>query len=371
MNAHIIGWGKYLPERIVTNEELAERVGVDAEWVRTRAGIAQRHIAAPKQASADMGWRAARAALDVADVSPSRVDLIIAATNTPDYSFPATACLIQDALGARNAGTYDLAAGCSGFLYALVTATQFIKSGAYRNIVVVGTETASRILDWRDKSTCPYFGDGAGAVVLGASEQNGGLLSFTLHADGSGGELLIMPGGGSRHPLSQETIDAGLQYGRMDGKAVFRYGVRESVRNAHKVLRDARMSIDDVDVYIPHQTNITLINQILEKLRVPMEKTMLTVSRYANISSAALPVALCDAVEAGRVQPGARILFTAYGGGLTSGAVVWRWSKEMPHKRLPFFKRLGHAVWDAQAAFRSRMSHVEHRVDAVLPGESE
>ncbi len=371
INAHIIGWGKYLPEKIITNEDLAKSAGVDAEWVRTRTGIEARHVAAPKQASVDMGYRAARAALNVADLAPSRLDLIIAATNTPDYTFPATACLIQDALGADNAGAHDLAAGCSAFLYALASAVQFIRTGAYRHILVIGVETASRILDWSDKNTCPYFGDGAGAVVLAASEQPGGMLAFTLHSDGSGGDLLILPGGGSRHPLSQETLDQGLHRGRMDGRAVFRYGLRESVRNAHKVLRDAKMTIDDVDLFIPHQTNITLIQQIMERLHVPLGKTMINVAHTANLSSAALPVTLCDAIEQNRVKPGARILFTAYGGGLASAGVLWQWSKEMPQKRMPFLKRLGHALWDAQAAFRSRLFQLEHRVDALIAEEEE
>ncbi|MBI3741602.1 MAG: ketoacyl-ACP synthase III [Chloroflexi bacterium] len=369
INAHIIGWGKYLPEKIVTNAELAERVGIDAQWLETRTGIQARHIAEPKQASADMASRAARAALEIADVHPKQLNLIIVATNTPDHIFPATACLVQHALGARAAGTFDLAAGCSGFLYALVSAVQFIKSGAYRNILVVGVETTSRVVNWNDKTICPYFGDGAGAVVLTASEQPGGLLSFALHADGSGGDWLILPAGGTRLPLSQQVLDDGLQYGRMDGKAVFRYGVRESIRNAQTVLRDAKLKIDDVDIYIPHQTNITLIAQVAEKLRVPPGRTIVNLAQYANISSAALPVTLCDAIQAGRVKPGAKILLTAYGAGLASAGMVWQWSKEMPQKKMAFLKRFGHALWDAQAAFRARLFQLEHRVDALLPDE--
>jgi len=371
-NAHIIGWGKYLPEKIVTNEDLARsEAGIDAEWVSTRTGIETRHRVDPKQASSDMGIRAAREALRVADLPASRLDLIICATNSPDHLFPATACLIQNGIGAHNAGAFDLASGCSGFMYALATAVQFIRAGAYRNLLVIGVETTSRLLDWRDKNICAFFGDGAGAVVVSASDQPGGLLSFALRADGSGGDSLIMPAGGSRMPLTQKVLDDGLQFGRMDGRAVFRYGVRESVRNARTVLRAAKLTLDDIDLYIPHQTNMTLINQVLEKLRLPLEKTALTVSRYANISSAAIPVTLCEALEAGRVKPGARILLTAYGAGLASAGMVWQWSKTLPQKRMPFWRRFLHALWDAVAAFRARLFRLEHQVDQWIPTEED
>jgi len=370
INAHITGWGKYLPGKIVTNAELAQTSGVDAEWVKTRTGIEQRHIADPKQASADMATRAARVALEVADVAPSRLDLVIAATNTPDYWFPATACLVQDALGAERAGAFDLAAGCSGFLYALVVAEQFIRSGAYRNILVVGVETASRIIDWRDP-ICAYFGDGAGAIVLTASQQPGGLLGFALSSDGSGGDLLILPGGGSRHGITQEVLDQGLQYGRTDGRAVYRYGLRAMTWMGQRALRQARLKIEDIDLFIPHQTNQLLIQQVAERLRVPREKVFVNVARYANISSACIPVSLCDAIEAGRIQPGRRLLITAFGGGLTCAGVVWQWSQALPQRPLPFIKRLGHALWDAQAAFRSRFFRLEHQIDTLTPVEEE
>ncbi len=370
LNAHIAGWGKYLPDKIITNAELAQRVEIDAEWIEARTGIEQRHIAEPKQASADMATRAAHAALEVADIPPSHIDLIIAATNTPDFWFPATACLVQDALGADHAGAFDLAAGCSAFLYSLITADRFIRSGAYRNVLVVGVETVSRILDWRDKM-CAYFGDGAGAVVLTASDQPGGLLGFALSSDGSGGDLLSLPGGGSRHGITREVLEQGWQYGRMDGRAVYRYGLRAMTWMGQRALRQARLKIEDVDLFIPHQTNSTLIHQVAERLRVPQEKTFVNVARYANISSAAIPVALCDAIEQGRIQPGNRLLITAFGGGLTSAGLVWQWSQLLPPKPMPFVKRFWHALWDAQAAFRSRLFRLEHRLDALAPVEEE
>jgi 3-oxoacyl-[acyl-carrier-protein] synthase-3 len=369
-NAHIIGWGKYLPSQVVTNAELAQTAGIDAEWVKTRTGIEQRHVADPKQASADMAVRAARAALELADMPPSQLDLIIVATNTPDYLFPATACLVQDALGADHAGAFDLAAGCSAFVYSLVVADRFIRTGAYRHILVVGVETVSRIIDWKDKN-CAYFGDGAGAVVLTAGEAPGGLLAFALSSDGSGGDLLILPGGGSRHGISQEVLEQGWQYGRMDGRAVYRYGLRAMVRMGQQALRQARLTIDNIDLFIPHQTNLQLIQQVAQRLHVPSEKVFLNVARYANISSAAIPVSLCDALEAGRIQPGHRLLITTFGGGLTSAGIVWQWSQPLPLKPLPFFKRFWHALWDAQAAFRSRLFRLEHRLNALTPTEEE
>jgi 3-oxoacyl-[acyl-carrier-protein] synthase-3 len=369
LNAHIVGWGKYLPGKPVTNADLAKTAAIDSEWVEERLGIQARHYAEPKQASADMGTRAARAALERAQLSPIQLELIIAATNTPDYLFPATACLIQDALGAQRAGAFDLAAGCSAFLYALVTADRFIRSGAYRHILVVGVETVSRILPFHDR-ICAYFGDGAGAVVLSAGEQAGGLMSFALSADGSGGDLLALPGGGSMHPPSQ-VLEQGLQYGKMDGRGVYRYGLRSMVRLGQQALLKARLKVEDVDLFIPHQTNIQLIQQTARRLQIPDEKVFVNVARYANISSAAIPVSLCDALAAGRLRPGDRVLMTAFGAGLASAGVVWQWSEPAPAKPMSLFKRFWLAVWDAQAAFRSRLFRLEHRIDTLEPLQEE
>jgi 3-oxoacyl-[acyl-carrier-protein] synthase-3 len=369
LNAHIIGWGKYLPSKIVTNAELAQSAGVDAEWVKTRTGIEQRHIADPKQASADMATQAAHAALTCADLDPLQLGLIIVATSTPDYLFPATGCLVQDALGAHNAGAFDLGAGCSGFLYGLVAADRFIRTGAYRYVLVVGVETISRVVDWRDKNVCAFYGDGAGAVVLTGSENAGGLLSFSLSADGSGGDLLMLPGGGSRNPMSEETLARGWQYGRTDGRGVYRYGLRAMTWLARDALRKARLTVDDIDLFIPSQTNSTLIRQVAERLRVPDAKTFVDVSRYANISAASIPVSLCDALQAGRVQPGNKLLFAVSGAGLTAASLVWQWSQPLPLKPMPLVKRFFHALWDAQAAFRSRFFRLEHRLDTLTPTE--
>lgn len=370
LNSHIIGWGKYLPSKVLTNAELAQNANIDPNWVKEQVGIEERHVVEPKQASADMGTRAAHAALKLADVSASQLDLVIAATNTPDYLFPATACQIQDALGADHAAAFDLAAGCSGFVYALVTADQFIRTGAYRYILIVGVETVSRILDWHDRN-CAFFGDGAGAVVLAAGEQPGGLVSFVLSSDGSGSDLLILPAGGSRYPLTPEVLEQGMQYGRMDGRGVYRYGVRSMTRMGQVALRKARLTPDDIDLFIPHQTNLQLIQQVTQRLKIPPDRAFINVARYANISSAAIPVSLCDAIEAGKIQPGHRLLMTVFGGGLTSAGLVWQWSQSFPLKPMSPVRRFWHALSDAQAAFRSRLFRLEHRVDTLKPVEDE
>lgn len=371
LNAHIVGWGKYLPGKPVTNAELAKTAGIDPDWVEARVGIQARHFAEPNQASADMGARAARAALERAQISPLQLELIIAATNTPDYLFPATASLIQDAVGAQRAGAFDLASGCAAFLYALVTADRFIRSGAYRHILVVGVETVSRLFSPHDR-TCAYYGDGAGAVVLAAGEQAGGLVSFALSSDGSGRDLLILPGVGSLHPPSQQVLEQGLQYGRMDGRAIYRYGLRSMVRLSQQVLLKARLKTEDVDLFIPHQTNVQLIRQTARRLQIPDEKVFVNVARYANISSAVIPVSLCDALAAGRLRPRDRVLMTTFGAGLASAAVLWQWSEPAPAKPMSLFKRLWLAVWDAQSAFRSRLFRLEHRIDTLEPlGEEE
>jgi 3-oxoacyl-[acyl-carrier-protein] synthase-3 len=369
-NAHITGWGKYLPNKIISNTELAQTAPIDAEWVKARTGIESRHFAEPKQASADMATRASRAALQVADLDPAQLDLIICATNSPDYLFPATACLVQDALGATNAGAFDLAAGCSGFVYALTVADRFIRTGAYRHILVIGVETVAHMLDFTTP-LCAYFGDGAGAVVVSANEQPGGMLSFLLKADGSGGDLLILPAGGSRNPTTHATLDQGLQYGRTDGKAIYRFGLRSMIYTARELLKSARLTLDDIDLFIPHQTNQTLIRAAAEKMRVPPEKTFINVAHHANLSSAAIPVSLCDAIEQGRIRPGSRVLMTVFGGGLTYAGMIWHWSQPVKRKPMSFIRRLWHALWDAQAAFRSRLFHLEHRLDALAPGEEE
>lgn len=365
--AHIIGWGKYLPGKPITNSELATRNGLDLDddWIRARTGIHTRHFAGERESSSTMAFQAAQAALEVADVDPNDLDLIIVGTNTPDHLFPSTACLVQNALGASHAGAFDLVAGCPAFLYALITADRFIRSGTYKYILVIGVECVSRIMDPTDKSTAPFFGDGAGAVVLAARDEPGGILGFTLGADGSGGDLLILPAGGSRLPLSQEVLDKKLHYGRMDGGAVYRFGLKVMYQAALEATRQAGLRLQDIDLFIPHQSNARLIQQTSQSLHLPAEKVFINVDKYANTSSAALPIALCDAMAEGRLQPGNRVLLVTFGAGLTWAGAVLQWMAPKPVKPLPAWRRLLRGLRRVILAVRSAWLRLIHLYDRL------
>ena len=339
-HAQIVGWGKYVPSQVLTNDDLAKMVDTSDDWIRARTGIVERRIADPRETTSTMSIKAAQAALQVADVAPERLDLIIVTTATPDYLFPATACLVQDALGARRAGAFDLLAGCSGFVYGLGVGSQLIISGAYENVLVIGAETLSRIMDWTDRNTCVLFGDGAGALLLQASDAPGGVLSFTLGADGSGGDLLILPGGGSRHPASAETVAQGLHYARMNGREVFRFATRIMGRAAKEAIKAAGLEIDDIDLFIPHQANMRIIQSAAKHLRLPMDKVFVNLDRYGNTSCASIPIAFCEAIEEERIKPGDHLVLVSFGAGLTWAAAVVQWHVPLPAPRLPWWKRL-------------------------------
>lgn len=343
-HAQIVGWGKYVPSRVLTNDDLAKMVDTSDDWISTRTGIVERRIAEPGETTSTMSIKAAQAALQVADVAPERLDLIIVTTVTPDYLFPATACLVQDALGARRAGAFDLLAGCSGFVYGLGVGSQLIISGAYENVLVIGAETLSRIMDWTDRNTCVLFGDGAGALLLQASDARGGVLSFTLGADGSGGDLLILPGGGSRHPASAETVAQKLHYARMNGREVFRFATRIMGHAAKEAIRAARLKIDDIDLFIPHQANMRIIESAAKHLKLPMDKVFVNLDRYGNTSCASIPIAVCEAIEEERIKPGDHLVLVSFGAGLTWAAAVVQWHVPLPVPGLPLWKRLLRAV---------------------------
>jgi 3-oxoacyl-[acyl-carrier-protein] synthase-3 len=338
--AQIVGWGKYVPSQVLTNDDLAEMVDTSDDWIRARTGIIERRIADPRETTSTMSIKAARTALQVADVAPEQLDLIIVTTATPDYLFPATACLVQDALGARRAGAFDLLAGCSGFVYGLGVGSQLIISGVYENVLVIGAEILSRIMDWTDRNTCVLFGDGAGALLLQASDAPGGVLSFTLGADGSGGDLLILPGGGSRHPASAETVAQKMHYARMNGREVFRFATRIMGHAAREVIGAAELKIEDVDLFIPHQANIRIIQSAAKHLRLPMDKVFVNLDRYGNTSCASIPIAFCEAIEEERIQPGDHLVLVSFGAGLTWAAAVVQWHVPLPAPRLPWWKRL-------------------------------
>ena len=315
----ITGLGTYVPERVMTNDELASMVDTTDEWIRERTGIRERHVAAPEEALTDIALPAARAALVDAGVEGAEIDLLVCATVTPDMMFPTSSALLADALGMPNAAAYDLLAGCTGFVYALAQAYGMVASGLSRRALVVGGDVLSKILDWNDRSTLVLFGDGAGAVVLEPVE-HGGFLGFELGADGGGGEHLWLPGSGSRK------FDDVSRYVKMNGREVFKFATRVLVYSAEKVLAECGKTVDDVDVYIPHQANKRIIDYAADKLGIPEAKTVVNVDKFGNTSSGSIPLALTDARAEGRLKDGALVLMTGMGAGLTWGSALIEWS---------------------------------------------
>lgn len=321
----ILGTGMYVPERVLTNQELEQMVETNDEWIVTRTGIQERRIAAPEQATSDLAYEASLEALANAGLAAEELDLIVVATVTPDMAFPSTACVLQNRLGAKKAAAFDLSAACSGFIYGLANAAGLIASGMYRNALVIGAECLSRITDYTDRNTCILFGDGAGAVVIGEVPEGRGFRSFELGADGSGGELLKACGGGSRHPLSQDVLDAKLQYIYMAGKEVFKFAVKIMGSAAEEALRKAGVAKSDIDLLIPHQANVRIIQSALERLELPADRCIVNLNKYGNVSAASIPIALAEAVRENRVKEGDKLLFVGFGGGLTWGASVLVW----------------------------------------------
>jgi 3-oxoacyl-[acyl-carrier-protein] synthase III len=318
VHSRIIGTGSYLPEKVLTNRDLEKLVDTSDEWIYTRTGIRQRHIAADNENSSDLALAASRRALDAAGLKPDDIDLLIVATTTSDMVFPSTACLLQAKLGMTRGAAFDLQAVCSGFVYALATADQFMKSGQYRHALVVGAEVYSRILDWKDRSTCVLFGDGAGAVVLGKSDKPG-IVAARLHSDGRYAHILSVPGGVSGGAI------AGRPLLQMEGNTVFKFAVKVLGEVADETLEAAGLGRSDIDWLIPHQANIRIIQATAKKLGLSMERVITTVDRHANTSAASVPLALDSAVRDGRIRPGQHVLLEGVGGGITWGAVLVRW----------------------------------------------
>ncbi|MDO7787685.1 beta-ketoacyl-ACP synthase III [Desulforamulus aquiferis] len=325
IRAGIAGIGIYVPKRRLSNSELEGMVQTSDEWIRTRTGIAERRIASPDEATSDMSVIAGKKALENAGVKPENIDLIIVATVTPDMIFPATACLVQERLGAKRAAAFDLEAGCSGFVYALSVASQFITSGTYENVLVIGADTLSRITNWQDPKTCVLMGDGAGAVVLKPSPEGYGILSIKLGADGSGGMLLNLPAGGSRLPASEETIAANLHTFYMNGREVFKFAVKIFEEVTVEALSAAGLCKDDIDLLIPHQANIRIIDAAAKKLNLPLDKVLVNIDRYGNTSSASIPLALWEGLQTGRIKQGNHLVMVGFGSGLSWGALVIKW----------------------------------------------
>ncbi|MEK4474401.1 beta-ketoacyl-ACP synthase III [Paenibacillus sp. FSL R7-0048] len=321
----IIGTGKYVPEKILTNSDLEKIVETNDEWIVSRTGIRERHIAAPHEATSDLAYEAALKALDSAGMKTEDLDLIIIATVTPDSSFPSTACILQDKLGAKGAAAFDLSAACSGFVYSLATAVGFIQNGMYNNALIIGADTLSRITDYTDRNTCVLFGDGAGAVIIGEVPEGRGFQSFDLGAEGSGGNLLKLEAGGSRLPASQQTVEDKKHFIYMNGREVFKFAVRVMGSATERVLTKAGLGKEDIDLFVPHQANIRIIQSAMQRLDLPPEKCVINVDKYANTSAASIPLALVEAAEEGRMKEGDTVLMVGFGGGLTWGASVLIW----------------------------------------------
>ncbi|HFR4147366.1 TPA: beta-ketoacyl-ACP synthase III [Bacillus cereus] len=310
MNVGILGIGRYVPEKVVTNHDLEKIMDTSDEWISTRTGIAERRIADDTIDTSYMAVEAAKKALEDAGVSGEDIDLILVATVTPDRAFPAVACVIQEAIGAKHAAAMDVGAACAGFMYGMITAQQFIQTGTYKNVLVVGSDKLSKIVDWNDRNTAVLFGDGAGAIVMGAVSEGRGVLSFELGADGSGGKHLYQD-----------------EYVMMNGREVFKFAVRQLGESCLRVLDKAGLTKEDVDFLVPHQANIRIMESARERLNLPQEKMSMTIEKFGNTSASSIPIAMVEELQNGRIQDGDLIILVGFGGGLTWGAVALRWGK--------------------------------------------
>lgn len=323
MNIGILGTGSYVPEKILTNDDLSKMVDTSDEWITTRTGIKERRIAAPDQATSDLAVEAAAKAIEDAGIDKSEIDLVIVATMTPDHAAASSAAIVQHRLG-LTAAAFDLAAACTGFVYAYAAGYSFIKAGIYRKVLVIGVETMSSVIDWEDRNTCVLFGDGAGAVVMGEVE-TGGTLAMHLVADGSGAADLSVPSSGSRMPITKETIENKQIYLQMNGREIFKFAVRVFPETVENVLAQQNMTADEVNLFIPHQANVRIIESIAKRFKQPMDKFYINLQKYGNTSAATIPLALDEAVKEGRVKKGDRIVATGFGGGLTYGSILFEW----------------------------------------------
>jgi 3-oxoacyl-[acyl-carrier-protein] synthase-3 len=361
--AHITGWGMAVPKKILTNKDLEKIVDTNDEWIVSRTGIRERRIAGANDTTASLAAEAALQALEVANLHPSDLDLIIVSTSSPDYIFPATACLVQDQIGAVRAGAFDLLAACTGFVYAVNLGSQAIKSNGANNVLVIGSETLSRIVNWKDRNTCILFGDGAGAFVIQASEEPGGVISAVLRSDGSGADLLSVPASGSRHPASMQTLYDGLHYIQMNGREVFRFATRVMAEASQQAIESANLTMDDIQIVIPHQANSRIIEAAARGLNIPMERVMMNLERYGNTSTASIPIATIEAVQTERLKPGDKTVMVAFGSGLTWGAVLVEWTGPLPFQRKV---RPRQVRWTARV--RSALARLRRRIDGFIWG---
>jgi 3-oxoacyl-[acyl-carrier-protein] synthase-3 len=324
MKSYIAGIGTYVPEKVLTNADLEKMVDTSDEWIRTRSGIRERRISDSSVATSDLASIAAKKAIESAGITPEKIEAIIIGTATPDMLFPSTACLVQTKIGARNIIAFDISAGCTGFLYALSIADSFGKNG-YDNILVIGAETLTKITDYTDRTTCVLFGDGAGAAVIKKTDGTSGFISSYFAADGASWKLLHQPAGGSKMPTSLESVEKRLHYIKMEGNEVFKLAVRAMAEAATETLKRAHISSDKIDLLIPHQANIRIIEATAKRLNIPMEKVCINLDKYGNTSAASIPIALDEALQQGRIKRGDLLLMVAFGAGFTWGGVLVRW----------------------------------------------
>jgi len=326
--AHVTGWGRYVPAQVLTNADLEKMVDTNDEWIVTRTGIRERRVAAAHETTASMGAVAGLRAIRTAGLDPDDIDLILLATLTPDYWMPSTAALVKEAIGNQRAAAMDVAAACSGFVYAFATAQAYVTSGLAKHVLVIGAELLTRFLDYTDRGTCILFGDGAGAVVVSASDEPGGSLGVELTTEPQGAYMIWLPAGGAKSPPSRETVERGEHYIRMEGRETYRFATRTLATTALESVRRAGLTADDISLFIPHQANIRIIEAVAKGLDLPMERMMVNLDRYGNTSAASVPIALAEAVNSGRVAVGDAICMVAFGAGFTSGAATIRWTAD-------------------------------------------
>jgi 3-oxoacyl-[acyl-carrier-protein] synthase-3 len=384
-HAHVTGWGRYAPAQVLTNADLERMVDTNDEWIRTRTGIRERRVAAAHETTASMGAVAALRAIRTAGIDPDDVDLILLATLTPDYWMPSTAALVKEAIGNTKAAAFDVMAACSGFVYAFSTAQAYINAGLAEHVVVIGAELLTRFLDYTDRSTCILFGDGAGAVVLSASDEPGGALGIELTTDPQGAYMIWLPAGGAKAPPSADTIARGEHYVRMEGNATYRFATKTMATTALESIRRSGLTPDDIDLFIPHQANIRIIEAVAKGLDLPMDRIFVNLDRYGNTSAASVPIALAEAVNEGRVQVGDNVTMVAFGAGFTSGAVTVQWTADPArglagdaavdpadvHVRLPVDWDSVDPIPAALAELMNRPGPVDVPLDDVVPGEPE
>jgi 3-oxoacyl-[acyl-carrier-protein] synthase-3 len=383
IHAHVTGWGRYVPSQVLTNADLEKMVDTNDEWITSRTGIRERRVAAAHETTASMGAVAGLRAIRTAGIEPDEIDLILLATLTPDYWMPSTAALVKEAIGNTRAAAMDVAAACSGFVYGMATGQAWIESGLAKHVLVIGAELLTRFLDYSDRSTCILFGDGAGAVVLSASDQPGGALGVELTTEPQGAYMIWLPAGGSKSPPSAETIARGEHFIRMEGRETYRFATKTMATTALESVRKSGLTPNDVKLFIPHQANIRIIEAVAKGLDLPMDRMFTNVQKYGNTSAASIPIALAEAVNEGRLEVGDRVTLVAFGAGFTSGGVTIEWTADPArgrrgeaavdprdvHVRLPVDWDSVDPIPPALAELMARPGPVDPPLDDVVPGE--